>query len=125
MHRAETVLVVDDEPDVRKVVCRTLDSAGYTVLEASSPHLALELCETPSIHIDVLLSDVLMPDICGCELALRTKEMRPGIKVLLMSGYPGTKNVQEAIAKCRAVFIPKPFHPGELVAKVRQALDSG
>jgi two-component system, cell cycle sensor histidine kinase and response regulator CckA len=122
MSGAETVLVVDDEPEVRKIVCRTLRSDGYTVLEAEHPRVALELCETPSIKIDLLVSDVLMPEICGCELAMKTKALRPGIKILLISGYPGSENVQEAIVRCKAAFLPKPFCPHELIEKVREVL---
>jgi two-component system, cell cycle sensor histidine kinase and response regulator CckA len=125
MPGAETVLVVDDEPDVRKIVCRTLRSDGYTVLEAGHPRVALHLCETPSIKIDLLVSDVLMPEMCGCELAMKTKELRPGIKILLISGYPGSENVQEAITRCKAAFIAKPFGPQELIEKVKELLAAG
>jgi two-component system, cell cycle sensor histidine kinase and response regulator CckA len=122
MSGAETVLVVDDEPDVRKIVCRTLHSAGYTVLEAGHPRVALDLCETPSVKIDVLVSDVLMPEMCGCELAVRMKSVRPGLKILLISGFAGTSNVEQAIERCKADFLAKPFRPHQLIEKVRAIL---
>jgi DNA-binding NtrC family response regulator len=123
MPGAETVLVVDDDGSVLRVACRILGLAGYTVLEANDARAALALSEARDARIDVLVSDVLMPGICGCELAVRMKELRPDIKVLLMSGYPGTANVEKAIARCNAAFIPKPFRADDLLAKLREVLD--
>jgi two-component system, cell cycle sensor histidine kinase and response regulator CckA len=124
MSEAQTVLVVDDDSAVLRVACQILDLAGYTVLEASDARTALHLCSARDARIDVLVSDVLMPGICGCDLAVRMKELRPGIKVLLMSGFPGAEDVENAIAKCNAAFIPKPFWPDELIAKLREVLDA-
>jgi CheY-like chemotaxis protein len=111
----ETILVVDDEPDIRVVVRRMLEGAGYVVLDAGDPHEALRMAAQQ--HVDLLLTDVVMPRMRGTELAQRLQAVVPSAKVLLMSAY----KVAE-IAASGHPFIPKPFTPEALVAQVRHLL---
>ena len=111
----ETVLVVDDEADIRTVVRKMLEAAGYTVLDAGDPQQALRLATQQPVHL--LLTDVVMPLLRGTELAQRVQAVSPWTKVLRMSAY----KVAE-IAASGYPFIPKPFTPDALVAKVRQLL---
>jgi PAS domain S-box-containing protein len=111
-----TVLLVEDNPDVRHFAARALDMHGYRVVEAHDGQTALELLrgEQP----DLLLTDIVMPGMNGRELAARASEMRPGLRTLFMSGYAGDR--VENLAE--AEFIRKPFLPDDLALKVRQVL---
>lgn len=111
----ETILVVDDEDDIRTVVRKMLEAKGYTVLNASDPQQALRLATQQPVHL--LLTDVVMPLLRGTELAQRVQAVSPWTKVLLMSAY----KISEITASGYP-FIPKPFTPDALVAKVRQVL---
>ena len=111
----ETILVVDDEDDIRTVVRRMLETTGYTVLDAGDPQLALRLATQQPVHL--LLTDVVMPMLRGTELARRVQAVSPWTKVLLMSAY----SVADITASGYP-FIAKPFTPDVLVAKVRQLL---
>ncbi len=104
-----TILVVDDQSFARDVIRIALESAGYTVLEAESPTVALGLARaTP--QLDLLVADVVMPEMDAFELSARIAREVPGVRVLFTSGY--------ANAAEEGPFIRKPFSPGELVAKV-------
>jgi hypothetical protein len=111
----ETILVVDDEEDIRAVVRKMLEAEGYTVLDAGDPQQALRLATQQPVHL--LLTDVVMPLLRGTELAQRVRAVSPWTKVLLMSAY----KVSEVTASGYA-FIPKPFTPDVLVAQIRQLL---
>jgi DNA-binding NtrC family response regulator len=111
----ETILVVDDEEDIRAVVRKMLEAEGYTVLDAGDPQQALRLATQQPVHL--LLTDVVMPLLRGTELAQRVRAVSPWTKVLLMSAY----KVSEVTASGYP-FIPKPFTPDVLVAQVRQLL---
>jgi two-component system, cell cycle sensor histidine kinase and response regulator CckA len=113
--QVETILVVDDEDDIRVVVRKMLEAKGYTVLDARDPHQALRIVTQQPVHL--LLTDVVMPLMRGTELAQRFQAVSPWTKVLLMSAY----KVAE-IAASGHPFIPKPFTPDALAMKVRQVL---
>jgi two-component system, cell cycle sensor histidine kinase and response regulator CckA len=111
-----TILVVDDQDLVRDVVRIALEEAGYRVLQAASPSGALELAEHDR-DIDMLLVDVVMPEMDAFELAARLSGGLPGVKVLYMSGYTDARE--------EGHFIQKPFSPSQLVATVESILADG
>jgi two-component system, cell cycle sensor histidine kinase and response regulator CckA len=111
----ETILVVDDEDDIRTVVRKMLEAKDYTVLDTGDPHQALRIATQQPVHL--LLTDVVMPLMRGTELAQRFQAMSPWTKVLLMSAYKVAD-----IAASGQPFIPKPFTPEALVEKVRHVL---
>jgi CheY-like chemotaxis protein len=119
--RLETVLVAEDEDGVRQLAYETLVRRGYRVIAAESGEAALKVAAAYDGTIHLLLSDVVMPGMKGPELAERLRAMRPGIKVLLMSGYAADV-VTPADLK-ESTLIPKPFSPAVLVQAVRAALD--
>jgi two-component system, cell cycle sensor histidine kinase and response regulator CckA len=108
-----TVLVVDDQDVVRDVIRLTLEGAGYTVLDAASPNDALALVRGNG-PIDLLVTDVVMPEMDAFELADRVVSEIPGVRVLYTSGYTD--------AAAEGPFIQKPFTPAELVEKVSTVL---
>jgi signal transduction histidine kinase/CheY-like chemotaxis protein len=117
-----TILLVEDEEQVRRLARALLERQGYTVLEAGS---AAEACSTLREHagrIDLLLTDVVMPQMSGPELATEAKAVRPGIGVLYMSGYTDNGVVTQGILSEDAAFIQKPFTPSGLADRVRDAI---
>jgi CheY-like chemotaxis protein len=121
---AELILVVEDEAVVRKLVRRILESAGYSVLLAANGEEALVECERASHEIGLVLTDVVMPEMGGKELADRLARRWPDLKVLYMSGYTGQAIARRGSLDEGAWFISKPFEPAELVSKVRAVLAS-
>jgi len=111
----ETVLVVDDEDDIRTVVGAMLKAQGYTVLDTRDPQQALRLAAQQPVNL--LLTDVIMPLMRGTELAQRLQSISPWTKVLLMSAY-----MVAEVTTSGQPFITKPFTPEALVEKVRQVL---
>jgi len=112
-----TLLLCEDDPAVRQVTHRALARAGYRVLPVESGERALELLRADETHIDLLISDVIMPGMNGAELASRVTALRPGIRVLLVSGY--TSNVLEASGMPPDVeLLEKPFTPAALLSRV-------
>ncbi|MGI5861049.1 MAG: PAS domain-containing protein [Myxococcales bacterium] len=120
----ETVLVVEDESAVRKLVERILRLAGYRVLSGANGGEALLLCEKHGDKIDLLLTDVVMPQMSGRELAERLALLSPQLKVLYMSGYTNHAIVHHGVLEPGTRFIGKPFSAPELTYKVREALDA-
>jgi CheY-like chemotaxis protein len=119
-----TILVVEDEPDVRRIVVHLLRRAGYQVIDASTPEAALSLVRERPRKFDLLLTDVLMPAMSGRQLANGVRAALPGIAVLYMSGYPDTAfDADQAPAEGDG-FLPKPFTPDTLLAAVTRALAS-
>ncbi len=117
----ETVLVVEDEDGVRAVARAILRRYGYTVLEAYLPEEAVSLCEKhPEIRL--ILSDVVMPNMSGPELARRLHALRPDVRVLFMSGYTDDSLARYPLAPGDA-FLQKPFTPASLARKLREVLD--
>ena len=119
---SETVLLVEDEESVRTLSRTILESYGYSVLEAGSGLEALEMVRERGGSIDLLLTDVVMPSMGGADLVTRLQVLRPGIRVLYMSGYTDDTVVRHAHLKQGRVFLQKPFTPETLVRKVREAL---
>ncbi len=119
----ETVLVVEDEDGVRKLVRSVLESRGYRVLEADSGETALELSSFHEGEIDLLVTDVIMPKMSGRDLAEALVLLRPDIKVLFLSGYADRAVIEHGILDTGAAFMQKPFTPEALTRKVRAVLD--
>ncbi|HNW29541.1 MAG TPA: PAS domain S-box protein [Spirochaetota bacterium] len=118
----ETILIVEDEDHVRRLLVRALAAQGYSVLEASSSGEALRICEDRGRQIDLVLSDIVLPDIPGPQLIEKVQRIRPGIRVLYMSGYAEHKISKTEMLKEGVFFIPKPFLPSELQKKIREVL---
>jgi two-component system, cell cycle sensor histidine kinase and response regulator CckA len=108
---------------VRKVAKQILIKVGYRVLEAADAEHALEICREPSQKIDLVLSDVVMPNMNGRELAQKLATMRPKLRVLFMSGYTGDSVLDRGILDSGVPFIQKPLTPESLARKVREVLD--
>ena len=119
----ETLLVAEDEAGVRKLLCEVLRMAGYRVLEAADATDALRIGNDTSQPLDLLISDLVMPDLGGDELAERLGARRPGLKVLLMSGYTENSIVRQGVMNAHRPFLAKPFTPDSLALKVREVLD--
>ena len=120
--RAATVLVIDDEPPVRRIIERLLTRRGYTVLLAEDGEQALSLADQQPGPIDLLITDIVLPGITGPEIAQRLTERRPQIKVLYTSGYPGDELVRRGL-KATAAFVGKPFTLDEFERTVSQLLE--
>lgn len=118
----EHVMVVEDDEDVRRTVRKTLESRGYSVWDTGVPADALVMAEDLSQQIDLVITDLVMPDMHGVELAERLMLRRPSLPVLYMSGYPGNEGPR-AVPPSGAVFIEKPFSPDRLTQAVRHAID--
>jgi len=120
----ETILVVEDDPAVRALVEEILGSKGYKVLVAEDGHKALLTAEQYRGPIHLLLTDVVLPKMGGKEIASRLGALRPGIKVLFMSGYTGHSSIEHGTLDAGVDFLPKPFGPKVLFERVRTALNS-
>jgi CheY-like chemotaxis protein len=118
----ETILLVEDEPVVRTLLCHILSIHGYTVLEAGHGRAALQLAESHCGHIHLLVTDVIMPGMSGPQLSIKLAEQRPGIRVLFLSGYTEETVVRNGAHPTELPFLQKPFTPTELVQKVREVL---
>jgi len=123
LHGDETILLVEDEVPVRSLARHVLQTYGYTVLEAARGDEAVQLAETHQGTIHLLVSDVVMPGISGRQLAERIVALKPGIKVLFLSGYGDGAVVRHGILASEIAFLQKPFTPIALVRKVRNSLD--
>jgi two-component system cell cycle sensor histidine kinase/response regulator CckA len=121
----ETILIVEDEEAVRRLICRSLDARGFKTLPADGGSAALLVCEQYDGEIHLMLTDVVMPQMRGTELARRAAPLRPGMKVLFMSGYTDDAIVQSGVLDPGTSFLQKPFTPRSLAAKVREVLDEG
>jgi PAS domain S-box-containing protein len=119
----ETVLVVEDEAGVRALVCQVLRTCGYTVLEAGRGTEAVRVWDEYRGPIHLLVTDVVMPEMGGPELANRLNRLRPDLKVLYLSGYTDDAVVRHGVLKAEADFLQKPFSPVRLARKVREVLD--
>jgi PAS domain S-box-containing protein len=119
----ETILVVEDEPHVREMIRKALEAKGYEVISSASARIALSLALESERKIDLLLTDVVMPQISGKELAAQITASKPEIAVLFMSGYAETTIAKHGILEDGIAYLSKPFTPQVLVAKVRSVLD--
>jgi CheY-like chemotaxis protein len=119
----ESILLVEDEDTVRSLVRTILMARGYSVIEARNGREGLKLCELHPGRIDLLVTDVVMPLLGGRELAEAALKLRPGLKVVLMSGHTDDVILKEGVQRGVA-FIYKPFTPLQLAQKVRATLDA-
>jgi two-component system, cell cycle sensor histidine kinase and response regulator CckA len=120
----ETVLLVEDLGSVRAVARQVLERRGYKVLAAADGPGALRLAAKYTGPIHLLLTDVVMPQVSGRHLADRLIELRPGIKVLYMSGHMDDAIVRHGVLESGTSFLQKPFTPDTLARKVREVLDA-
>jgi two-component system, cell cycle sensor histidine kinase and response regulator CckA len=120
---SETILLVEDTAPVRLAARRILKRAGYNVLEATNGAEAIALCEQPGITIDLLLTDMVMPELNGRELSTRFSELHPHAATAFMSGYMEEAIHATSVFAPGSVFIQKPFTPSSLIEKLREALD--
>jgi PAS domain S-box-containing protein len=118
----ETVLVVEDQPEVRKLTLAMLEGQGYRLLEAANGSEALSLCRQYPDPIHLLVTDVVMPGMTGRELARLLVAIRPSLKTLYTSGYPANVIAHEGVLDPDVAYLPKPFSPAQLAAKVRDVL---
>jgi CheY-like chemotaxis protein len=119
----ETILIVEDEPQVRQMMKRALADAGYGVLEVGSGAEALDLVIRRDKTVDLLLTDVAMPDMNGRELADQVSRLAPGTPVLFTSGYTDGEIERRGLLGPGAAFIQKPLTPTTLVRAVQERLD--
>ena len=120
----ETILLVEDEPSVRGFARRTPESRGYTVLEAADGSEALAIAGLHPGAIDLLVTDVIMPGLQGHQLAEQLSASRPGVPVLLVSGFPENAAVRGGASDRHVSFLPKPYSADGLSRSVRQAIDA-
>jgi PAS domain S-box-containing protein len=123
-HGSETVLLVEDEPEVRGLARDILHQQGYTVLEAADSDQALEIGREHRGPIHLLVTDVVMPQMGGRELADRLTGRRPETRVLYVSGYTDDAILRKGVSETGTAFLPKPFTASALAHKVRQVLDA-
>jgi len=119
---SKTILLVDDEPSVRSIVMKILRRAKYTVLEAESGAAAMKVAQSHPDKIDMVITDLFMPGQQGPEVVKEISTVRPGIKVLFISGYADHDVVARTGVSGRANFLHKPFSGQELIAAVVAAL---
>ena len=121
----KTILVVEDEPTLRALVRKVLERSGYQVIESASGLAALELWSKTKPHIDLLLTDMVMPDgISGLQLADKLKAQNPGLKVIFTTGYSSELIGKDFEIKEGVNFLQKPYPPQKLVQTVRNGLAS-
>jgi len=117
-----TILLVEDDAMVRTMTTQMLEALGYSVLVAEGPQDALSLCERRETSVDLLMTDVIMPEMNGKELKRRIEAVRPGIRTLLMSGYTSDVIAHHGVLDEGIHFIQKPFNIEELARKVQDAI---
>jgi PAS domain S-box-containing protein len=120
----ETVLLAEDDAAVRALGRLVLGGCGYTVLEAADGRAAVELARTHCGPIDLFVTDVVMPELGGREAAEEVARVRPGVRVLFVSGYTDDGAVRHGVSEAEVAFLHKPFTPAALAGKVRAVLDN-
>ena len=119
----ETILLVEDEPTILRMTRLMLEKKGYTVLPAATPAEAVQEAKNHSGSIDLLMTDVVMPQMNGRDLARQIAELYPGIRFLFMSGYTANVIAHQGVLDDGVAFIQKPFSMADMTAKVREILD--
>ncbi|TMQ54157.1 MAG: response regulator [Candidatus Eisenbacteria bacterium] len=120
---SETVLLVEDDESVRALSRSVLAMSGYTVLEANGAAAALRICEQHTGSIQIVVTDVVMPETGGRILVERLRAMRPAIRALYVSGYTDDTVLRHGVLEEGTAFLQKPFTPAALANKVREVLD--
>ena len=120
----ETILLVEDDPQLRQLASSVLSHCGYKVLAASSPDEGLAISKTDHQNIQLLITDVIMPGMNGRQLAEKILQISPGLRVLYISGYTNNAIVHYGVLDEGLWFLPKPFSLSALVGKVREILDA-
>jgi two-component system, cell cycle sensor histidine kinase and response regulator CckA len=123
MGGTETILLVEDDDDVRDLAEQVLESLGYVVVTAANGPAALRVCARPAQRVDLMLTDVIMPQMSGKEAALGARRLRADLKVLYMSGYTDDALGRHGVVDADAALLEKPFTRESLARKVREALD--
>ncbi|HYT62698.1 MAG TPA: response regulator, partial [Gemmatimonadales bacterium] len=123
-HGGGTVLVVEDDEQLRRLTHRALAAHGYTVLEADRGRAALDIARRHKGMIDLLLTDIVMPDTNGRELADTLRAARPGLRVLYMSGYPDGAIASHGMLEPGVAYLAKPFTTDAITRKVREVLEA-
>jgi CheY-like chemotaxis protein len=123
--RDEAVLVVEDDPMVRRLAVRVLARGGYRVSEAADGAAALSMFEERGGDFDIVVSDVVMPKMSGGELVEKLRAKRPDLKVLFTSGYAGDAVAQQGVAGNGDSYLAKPYTPADLLRRVREVLGAG
>ncbi len=123
----ECILLVEDENALRSLSARVLERYGYRVLEARHGRDALAICEAYPGPIDVVVTDVMMPEMGGGELVTRLRALRPGksMHVLFISGYLEADLSRQGVIDAAATFVQKPVTPSALIGRLRELLDGG
>jgi CheY-like chemotaxis protein len=120
----ETILLVEDEEIVRNLTRQILEDCGYSVIEARNGLEALELCSNGDCEIDLLVTDVVMPQMGGHELVEKLKRKKSNLRVLITSGYTDDEVVRRDVIESGTNFIQKPFMPKDLANKIREIIDN-
>jgi two-component system, cell cycle sensor histidine kinase and response regulator CckA len=123
-HGGETILLVEDDDQVRAVASSILKDAGYRVFQAGTPAEAFALCAEHGDEIDLLLTDVVMPKMSGRQLAEQIVALRANVKVLFMSGYTDDAIVRHGVLDSGVAFLQKPLTPSALTRRIREVLDT-
>jgi len=118
----KTILVVDDDISVLTVIKCMLESSDYNVLLANNADVALRMAQRHDLSIDLMLTDVMMPDVSGPDLAKQMQVIRPQMKVLIMSGYADSEVVRVKVLDHALGFLPKPFTSDSLLETVKRAI---
>jgi len=125
MTGTETILLVEDEEILINIASKMLEQLGYTVIPAESPRAAISICGQRNLTIDLILTDVIMPEMNGKEMIDKIKLIRPGIKVIFMSGYAADIVAQRGILEEGMNYLQKPLDQGPLQEKLRKVLGGG
>jgi CheY-like chemotaxis protein len=120
---SETILLVEDEEIVRNLTRQILEGCGYTVIEAQNGIEALAISDKEIHEFDLLLTDVVMPQMSGSELVAKLKKKAPNLRVLFTSGYTDDEVVRHGVIEANMNFIQKPFSPKDIADKVREIID--
>ncbi len=121
----ETILLVEDDPDIQLMMTMVLQDAGYTLIVARDGEEGVALFETHSSSIALVIADIMMPKMKGRQFQEHVRRLRPDIKVLVVSGYQEIDLKRRDLLEARSTFLQKPFDLDELVAKVRELLNLG
>ncbi|HQU86818.1 MAG TPA: response regulator, partial [Pyrinomonadaceae bacterium] len=119
----ETILVIEDEQMVRELTRQILEAEGYNVISAENGKAALDIVEKLKGEIELVVTDVIMPEMSGIEFSRKVKEIYPELPILFTSGYSDDHSFFEELRDVKAMFLSKPFVSATLIGKVREFLD--